>query len=377
MNEKHPNHDLYFASSPSVETVRDLLARGADPNFAVFPGGETTFLGLAGQVSADTLQLLLEAGADVHRKHISGTALHAVCRHGPTDMPAQVEILVRAGATVDAIDDGGRTPLAFACNRGPAAAVRVLLAAGANPNARSRAGTTPLHGIRGDLEITGLLLDAGADPNGADADGETPLHAVVSRGIDNAAAVVERLVQRGAHLDARTTKGWTPLRLAVLRRNVPIARLLVDLGADPHAADINGVSPLQFAFHIADAGMVTAVGGEAGHAALLQREKDDVARIAALEEEILSTLASGASRFIFMSQGFKGEYDNTDEVWCAGHVWNHRFTDGYTEEVREQVLTRNDALPRMRALVTWREDSPLQILERIRQNLHAIPSPSP
>ena len=349
-----------------------LLAAGADPNYAPVPSSDTAFLRLAGTTSGDVLRLLIKAGADVHRTNGSGTALHAVCLLGPGDLPEQIALLIGAGADVDARDAAGRTPLAWACARGPASAVRALLSANANPNAQSRAGTAPLHGTRGDLEITALLLDAGADPNLADAQGETPLHAAVSHGTDRAPAVVELLVRCGARLEARTLKGYTPLHVAAVRRDATLAHLLVERGADPHATDADGVSPLQFAVHVADEALVAAIGGAAGRAALLQREQADAARIAVLEEQILSALETAEPRFSLVTGGFKYEYDNTDVVWCASGVWKHRFTDGYTGHVREEELTRSGALEQMRALVARREDSPLQVLERIQPHLHAM-----
>lgn len=56
-----------------------------------------------------------------------------------------VELLIAAGAALQARDDGGLQPLHNACSFGHADVVRALLAAGAAPAARDNWGYTPLH----------------------------------------------------------------------------------------------------------------------------------------------------------------------------------------------------------------------------------------
>ncbi|MHB8763720.1 MAG: ankyrin repeat domain-containing protein [Deferrisomatales bacterium] len=69
------------------------------------------------------------------------------------------------------------TPLHWAVWAGRVEAAELLLAAGADPNARNGVGHTPLHWAvkRGDGEAAAVLLRHGADPRAADALGHTPL----------------------------------------------------------------------------------------------------------------------------------------------------------------------------------------------------------
>lgn len=82
----------------------------------------------------------------------------------------------RAGVAPPRGSSDGFTPLHHASRAGSAAAVSMLLAAGADPNAETAAGkATPLHraAFAGHAEASRLLLRAGADAARGDADGET------------------------------------------------------------------------------------------------------------------------------------------------------------------------------------------------------------
>ena len=69
------------------------------------------------------------------------------------------------------------TPLAVAITWGDIEAVKLLLGAGADVDARLEIGETALHRAAsfGQFEIAQLLLGNGADPNLRDSDGQTPL----------------------------------------------------------------------------------------------------------------------------------------------------------------------------------------------------------
>jgi hypothetical protein len=75
-----------------------------------------------------------------------------------------VERLLDQGATLDARDDLGRTPLMLATLNGQVETVRLLLGRGANPNIADNEGSTALHQAQTAHldEITRLLQGAGA-----------------------------------------------------------------------------------------------------------------------------------------------------------------------------------------------------------------------
>ena len=91
---------------------------------------------------------------------------------------AMVQVLIAAGAKVDARDRDGWTPLHVAAADGWPKPVEALIAAGANLEARSAHGETPLHfaAAGGNTQIVDMLLEAGADGGARTHNGETPFH---------------------------------------------------------------------------------------------------------------------------------------------------------------------------------------------------------
>ncbi len=128
--------------------------------------------------------------------------------------------------------------------------IKLLLASGADPNARDSSGETALHimlkngdagALPGHINSLKGLLAAGADPNARDASGETPLHRV-RNGYD-----VELLVAAGADPNLTSRAGNTPLHEAARQRKAMIVRALLVAGADPCAQNHDGDTPEQLA----------------------------------------------------------------------------------------------------------------------------------
>ena len=88
-----------------------------------------------------------------------------------------MEHLLKAGANVHARDDGGLI-LRHTCSFGHAEVVALLLAAGADPNARDNWNYTPLHeaAIKGKTDVCVILLQHGADPTVRNSESKTPLN---------------------------------------------------------------------------------------------------------------------------------------------------------------------------------------------------------
>jgi hypothetical protein len=111
---------------------------------------------------------------------------------------------------------------------------------------------TLLHGAAasGCLPVVDLLLSLGADPQSVDGGGHTPLYSVANECGSDGSDVVEALVRAGADVNAcGGVKRCTPLHMAARRGNVAIAQALLACGADRHARDSQGVTPLQRALN--------------------------------------------------------------------------------------------------------------------------------
>ncbi len=253
-----------------------LIAAGADPN-AVLPEGETLFMTAARTGRVEAMRLLMAHGADVNatERWKKQTALMWAANEGNT---AAVKVLVEAGATVAARSLSGWTPFLFAARQGHVDTIKALLAAKADINETLPDGTSALvTAVQGlNYEAAIALLEAGIDPN-ADRQGWTALHQVAwsrrpQRGQNNPGQrpqgslssldLARKLVEHGADINARQTKepdsdmegrnslnryGATPLFLAAKSVDVPLMQTLLDLGADPFLANVDGDTPLMVA----------------------------------------------------------------------------------------------------------------------------------
>jgi len=126
---------------------------------------------------------------------------------------------------------------------------RVLLAAGANLEARDTIGATPLMraaSFNENPEVVRVLLAAGADLEARDTEGWTPLMHAAGR--NEIPEVVLVLLGVGADLEARDTDGLTPLMLAAGRNENPeVVRVLLAAGANPRATSSSGERTIDFA----------------------------------------------------------------------------------------------------------------------------------
>ena len=155
------------------------------------------------------------------------------------------------GLDVRAVHDPeGRTILHAAAARAiRGASIRLLVAAGADPNAKSANGRSPLFQAAGwnrHRAVTDALLEIGADPGGEDDLGQTPLFIALW---NENPVVVGPLVEAGGDLSDRMRRGWTsPLHIAALHNRHPeTTRALLSTGADPNVRNDLGWTPLHYA----------------------------------------------------------------------------------------------------------------------------------
>lgn len=195
------------------------------------------------------------------------TALHYASRRGNAEAAS---ILLRAGAAVDAQEDGGWTPLMLAAKRGHLDAAEVLLDFSPSLELRTAAGLTALGlaCMQEHTSVAAAVLRAGADPSSTDNDDWTPVHTAAKKGM---AEILKAFLctERGRAAAGAATKrdGDTPLHLCCRRGHgaslVPL--LLKCESADPNRHNFaQGQVPLHCASNNGD---ICAVNALLGHSA--------------------------------------------------------------------------------------------------------------
>ncbi len=146
---------------------------------------------------------------------------------------------------VNAVIANGTTPLMRASHMGQSNVVRMLIAKGAQLDARNADGNNALWlaCVGGHLDIVDTLVDSGIDIDNRNDNGATPLMYAASAG---KFGVIERLLKHGADIAPETLDGFTALDLAstveclTLLRRASQARIMAEaLGTSPQAIPIN------------------------------------------------------------------------------------------------------------------------------------------
>jgi ankyrin repeat protein len=187
----------------------------------------------------EVIQLLIEAGYNFwdHPNYMFYTNPWSVLITGKVPMPF-FERLLALGVTVESASDR----LIGAISSNYLEAVNFFIEHGANVNYEDNQKRTPLHFAVDveDVRILRRLIAAGAIVI-PDVFGYTPLHRAV-----HSREKIELLLANRADANAVTSRGLTPLMIAVSRPNCTdeIIQTLLAAGANVNAADPTGQSVL-------------------------------------------------------------------------------------------------------------------------------------
>ena len=149
---------------------------------------------------------------------------------------AVVQSLLKQKVDVNVAQGDGNTALHWAVYRDDIEMTRLLIQAGANPNAKTRLGdVTPLHlaATNGNAAVIDLLLKAGADANAPNGNGTTPLMFASAAGRADA---IKLLLDKGVNVNARdANRGQTAAMFAAAMNRGAAIALLASRGADLNA----------------------------------------------------------------------------------------------------------------------------------------------
>ena len=232
------------AISGDAASIRSLIKGGADVN-ETSSNGFSPLMAAAMKGHIDAVRLLLAHGADISLRNKNGVAVLTYAVLSKDNSAKIAKILISRGADVNALSNDGRTPLMSAAIKN-VEAVKVLIKNGADVNARSRikGNSTPLikAALAGKHDIIKVLLDNGADPH-ADAAGLLSLTMFMSP-----YEGMRLLIERGVDVNARGTAGGTVLMDALnVEGDKGLTLMLLQYGADPETKNKSGDTPLIYA----------------------------------------------------------------------------------------------------------------------------------
>lgn len=210
-----------------VDNVKELLRAKANPN-AKEANGEPVLARAVKGEKAEIVSALVDAGADVAYLSPDGDSLAMLATQASTSASAEIiRILGKAKADLNA-SNAFHTPLYYAADLGNVEIVKALLESGADANAATQSGRTPLYAAIKNGEITALLLSAKADPNQQSQGASPILIAAIENGSDDA---VKALLKGGANVNVSDDYGNSALKVAQNYSKTELAELLKASGA--------------------------------------------------------------------------------------------------------------------------------------------------
>jgi ankyrin repeat protein len=216
-----PIHDA--AKTGDLAKIQELLKDNPELVSSKDENGATALHWAATTGHRDVVELLLANKADVDARTYSRKHVDVLL---PT---SSVEDMQNFNSGMVGREKEGATPLIWATLGGKKEVAELLIAHGADVNARSDDGATPLlrAADANNLALAELLLANKADVNTYDHWANNPLLVAAEAGNH---AMVELLVSNHADVNARNSDHATPMRLAKRSKHEETARFLREHG---------------------------------------------------------------------------------------------------------------------------------------------------
>lgn len=274
-----------LGTSCPTEVFALLISKGLDVKGGESPGC-TALHDAARYARTDVVKLLLDAGADVNTQTPYGkTPLMSAAssaHHEDAGCIEMLRLLLAAGADVHTVDEDGRTALHHAADeegRSAAKVIKLLLDSGAEVDARTKEGVTPLMLAaywNHFLEPTECLVAAGADIKAQDKHGQSVLSHAASPSVHFKTILVPGfLLSHGAEINIADKRGWTPLMHAARGSSADLLRALLyseDEDVNVDARTDQGWTALLIAVASSDPYVYARMAGQEPHEGQQQQE---------------------------------------------------------------------------------------------------------
>ncbi|KAK7529986.1 ankyrin repeat-containing domain protein [Phyllosticta citribraziliensis] len=194
---------LHFAASSGSKSCFEVLDRFEIPPYVWTAWTERSRFRHRDELSSEFSDPSPKSTSRFSRKSYSQSIMHLAVVH-----PQLLQyLLVKGIFEVDCRAENEYTPLHEAVDMDQIDSARSLIRHGANFNATTKAGRTPLHFASGrDGSLFAYLMGCGADPRVSDRNGNLPIHVAASRGRNY---IVSVLLEAGP-IDVKNHDGMTP-----------------------------------------------------------------------------------------------------------------------------------------------------------------------
>jgi ankyrin repeat protein len=249
--------NLYEAlETGNVAAIHEAASAGRNLNVQHRETGDSLLTLAIRHSTREFVEALLAAGCDPNFKKTCTSALGETVIRGDREL---VQLLLDAGAQVDAREEEGDTPLMYAAAKGNVEVVKQLLAAGANPKAKDRYGTSALVSAaeKGHRDVCDILmpLSSPSDRERAALIAELKGHAewitemkrlLLASGKGDE-ETVRQAVLSGMPVDALSANGTTLLMAAANEGRLELLQLLISKGANVNRKNASGDYALSYA----------------------------------------------------------------------------------------------------------------------------------
>ena len=267
----------HAVAAENLEIVQFLVENGVNTDIKDAEGISPLWLSMVGEgweevgKNLEIARYLIELGAEVNECNRSGCTLLQIAEYNDSDL---AKMLIEYGAEesinevgrdwekvkwwlernpslidIEIIDEEGESATllhyAAAGNGANVEVLKYLVSRGADVNAKSDGGASPLHWAathNTNVEVLKYLVSQGADIGVKTEDGISPLH---SAAYNSNVEIMKYLASQGADINAKTKEGWTPLHEAAgWQSNIEGLKCLVSQGANVNAKLDDGRTPL-------------------------------------------------------------------------------------------------------------------------------------